>query len=182
LDELAAANLTLTADNARLRARLGMNSKNSSKPPSSDGYTKPAPKSRRCRSGKKPGKQPGAPGKNLAPVVDPDEIVNHSPDHCEGCGDDLTDAPITGEVRRQVFGLPPVKMRTVEHRVERPMPIRLLRCGPFSLKLVHGSGPSILKPGALPSLPPPVRQMALVNALGIRSRDEDEPASEDSDD
>jgi regulator of replication initiation timing len=36
LDELAAANLTLTADNARLRARLGMNSKNSSKPPSSD--------------------------------------------------------------------------------------------------------------------------------------------------
>jgi len=119
LDELAAANFTLTADNARLRATLGMNSKNSSKPPSSDGYTKPAPKSRRRRSGKKLGKQPGAPGKNLAPVVDPDEIVNHSPDHYEGCGDDLTDAPITGEVRRQVFDLPPVKVRTVEHRVER---------------------------------------------------------------
>lgn len=125
MDDLAAANLTLTADNARLRARLGMNSKNSSKPPSSDGYTKPAPKSRRRRSGKKPGKQPGAPGKNLAPVTDPDEIVNHTPDHCEGCGDDLGDAPVTGEVRRQVFDLPPVEVRTVEHRAER----RRCHCG-----------------------------------------------------
>jgi hypothetical protein len=46
--------LTRTADNAQLRARLGMNSKNSLKPPPSDGCTKPAPKSRRQRSGKKP--------------------------------------------------------------------------------------------------------------------------------
>ena len=119
LDELAAANVVLTADNARLRARLGMNSKNSSKPPSSDGYTKPAPKSRRRRSGKKPGKQPGALGKNLPPVADPDEIINHTPDHCEGCGDDLSDSPVTGEVRRQVFDLPPVVVATVEHRAQR---------------------------------------------------------------
>ena len=119
LDELAAANLTLTADNARLRARLGMNSKNSSKPPSSDGYAKPAPKSRRRRSGKKPGKQPGAAGKNLAPVAEPDEIVEHVPERCEGCGDDLRCAPVTGEVRRQVFDLPPVVVATVEHRAQR---------------------------------------------------------------
>src|SRR5450830_1319995 len=109
--DLAAATLTLTTDNARLRASRGMNSTNSSKPPSSDGYTKPAPKSRRRRSGKKPGKQPGAAGKNLAPVTDPDEIINHTPDHCEGCGDNLGDAPVTGEVRRQVFDLPPVAQR-----------------------------------------------------------------------
>jgi transposase len=119
LEELAAANVILTADNARLRARLGLNSQNSSKPPSSDGYTKPAPKSRRSRSGKKPGKQPGAPGKNLAPVVDPDEIVDHAPDHCEGCGNDLGDAPVTGVVRRRVFDLPPVEVTTVEHRAQR---------------------------------------------------------------
>lgn len=119
LNEMSATILTLTADNARLRARLGMNSKNSSKPPSSDGYTKPAPKSRRQRSGKKPGKQPGAPGKNLAPVEVPDEIVDHTPDHCEGCGDDLFGAPVTGEVRRQVFDLPPVEVATVEHRAQR---------------------------------------------------------------
>jgi transposase len=96
-----------------------MNSKNSSKPPSSDGYTKPAPKSRRQRSGKKAGKQPGALGKNLAPVEDPDEIVDHTPDHCEGCGDDLFGAPVTGEVKRQVFDLPPVEVATVEHRAQR---------------------------------------------------------------
>jgi hypothetical protein len=69
-----------------------MNSKNSSKPPSSDGYAKPTPKSRRRRSGKKPGKQPGAPGKNLPPVADPDEVVDHRPDHFEACGDDLDGA------------------------------------------------------------------------------------------
>ena len=119
MDELAAANVILTADNARLRARLGINSKNSSKPPSSDGYAKPAPKSRRRRSGKKPGKQPGTPGKNLAPLADPDEINDHTPDHCEGCGDDLSDSPVTGEVRRQVFDLPPVVVATVEHRAQR---------------------------------------------------------------
>jgi len=51
----------LMAEIAELRARLNMNSRNSSKPPSSDGYAKPAPKSRRKRSGKKPGKQPGDP-------------------------------------------------------------------------------------------------------------------------
>lgn len=96
-----------------------MNSKNSSKPPSSDGYAKPSPKSRRGRSGKKPGKQPGAPGKNLAPVTDPDEIVDHPPDHCEECGDDLADSPVTGEIRRQVFDLPPVEVTTVEHRAQR---------------------------------------------------------------
>ena len=125
LDELAAANLTLTADNARLRARLGLNSKNSSKPPSSDGYVKPAPKSRRRRSGKKPGKQPGAPGKNLPPVPEPDTIINHEPDRCEGCGESLLGAPVVGDVRRQVFDLPPVFVASTEHRAER----RRCHCG-----------------------------------------------------
>lgn len=38
-----------------LRRQLGQNSQNSSKPPSSDGYNKPTPKSQRTKSGKKPG-------------------------------------------------------------------------------------------------------------------------------
>ena len=39
----------LTVEMAELRARLAMNSRNSSKPPSSDGYAEAAPKSRRVR-------------------------------------------------------------------------------------------------------------------------------------
>lgn len=46
----------LTVELVELKACLDMNSRNSSKSPSSDGYAKPAPKSRRARSGKKPGK------------------------------------------------------------------------------------------------------------------------------
>ena len=125
LDELLAANLALRAENAELRARLKLNSKNSSKPPSSDGYAKPAPKSRRRRSGNKPGKQPGTPGKNLAQIEDPDAIVNHVPDHCERCGNSLGAAPVTGVIRRQVFELPPVKVVVTEHRAER----RKCACG-----------------------------------------------------
>jgi transposase len=98
----------LVLEVAQLKARLGMNSKNSSKPASSDGYSKPSPKSRRGRSGNKPGKQPGAPGHNLAAAADPEIVVDHVPDRCGRCGNDLADAPVTGEVRRQVFDLPPV--------------------------------------------------------------------------
>lgn len=123
VSEQAEMIVRLIAENAELRARLGVNSKNSSKPPSSDGYTKPAPKSRRGRSGNKPGKQPGAPGHNLAAAADPDIVVDHVPGRCGGCGNDLAGAPVTGEVRRQVFDLPPVQATVTEHRAQRR------RCG-----------------------------------------------------
>jgi transposase len=102
-----------------LRARLGMNSRNSSKPPSSDGYVKPAPKSRRTRSGKKPGKQPGDPGHHLAQRLDPDVTVTHSPTSCERCGQGLEGAPPSGVITRQVFDLPAVSLTCTEHRALR---------------------------------------------------------------
>jgi len=113
------------AEIAELRARLNMNSRNSSKPPSSDGYAKPAPKSRRKRSGKKPGKQPGDPGRHLAQRSDPDVTKVHPPSTCESCGSDLGDARVTGRVVRQVFDLPPVALFCTEHQAER----RRCRCG-----------------------------------------------------
>ena len=108
-----------------LRARLGMNSRNSSKPPSSDGYEKPAPKSRRVRSGKKPGKQPGDPGHHLAQRADPDATKIHRPPNCSKCGEDLSDAEVSGIITRQVFDLPPVALFCTEHRAER----KRCRCG-----------------------------------------------------
>ncbi|WP_448070459.1 DUF6444 domain-containing protein [Georgenia yuyongxinii] len=110
----------LVARVAELEARLGKNSRNSSKPPSSDdAFTKPAPKSLRRPSGRKPGKQAGDPGKALASVEVPDEVVVHTPMACGGCGADLTEAPVVGEQARQVFDLPPVEVIVTEHRAEQ---------------------------------------------------------------
>ena len=68
-----------------LKEQLNKNSKNSSKPPSSDGFKKPAPKSLRKPSGKKVGGQNGHPGTHLAVITAPDETIKHMPSACEGC-------------------------------------------------------------------------------------------------
>jgi transposase len=106
----------LTARVAELERRLGLNSRNSSKPPSSDGLSKPPPKSLRKGSGRRPGKQPGAPGSALRQVAVPDEVVEHRPDRCRGCAAGLADAVAVGVGVRQVFDLPPTRLRVTEHR------------------------------------------------------------------
>jgi hypothetical protein len=58
----------LAAENVELRRRLGSDSSNSSRPPSSDSpYDKPRPRPSglRGRSGRKPGKQPAEPASAL---------------------------------------------------------------------------------------------------------------------
>jgi transposase len=108
----------LQAEVADLKRQLGQNSRNSSKPPSSDSpFVKPAPKSLRGKSGKKPGGQLGHPGSTLALVDDPNERLRHEPGPCTGCGADLADAPEVGVERRQVFDLPPMTVRVTEHQL-----------------------------------------------------------------
>jgi transposase len=109
---------------AELQRRLGQNSRNSSLPPSSDRFTTPKPQ-RRKRSGRKPGKQPGAPGANLSVVADPDEVVDHVPGTCDGCGAGLAGAEAAGMIARQVHDIPVVGVRVVEHRLHR----RACGCG-----------------------------------------------------
>lgn len=122
--QLAQANAViaeLRAENAELRARLGMDSRNSSKPPSTDSpFDKPIPRSLRRGGGRKPGGQPGHPGSTLLQVADPDEVVVHEPRSCPGCGRCLAGRPVSGVTRRQEFDIPPVRVRVTEHRlVER---------------------------------------------------------------
>lgn len=75
----------LSEENARLREQINKNSNNSSKPPSSDGFNKPNPKSLRKPSGKKQGAQKGHEGKGLSITQSPDETIRHIPSKCTGC-------------------------------------------------------------------------------------------------
>ena len=80
-EQLAAAQAKI----AELEERVNKNSQNSSKPPSTDGYQKPAPKSLRKPTGKKPGGQPGHKGSTLRIDKEPTETVCHMPEKCAGC-------------------------------------------------------------------------------------------------
>ena len=69
----------------KLQEQLNKNSRNSSMPPSSDGYKKPAPKSLRQTSGKKVGGQKGHKGQTLKITTKPDTVIPHFPSACSGC-------------------------------------------------------------------------------------------------
>ena len=102
---------------AELEARLNQDPRNSSKPPRSEGLTKPAPNPRslRKRSGRKPGGQDGHKGATLTPTARPDREIRHEP-ACGGrCGAGLADRPATAVERRQVFDLQPVRAEVTEH-------------------------------------------------------------------
>src|SRR5712672_94526 len=85
---LRAENAALTGRLAELERRLGLNSSNSGKPPSSDGLKKPARvSSLREPSGKKSGGQKGHPGETLCRTETPDATIDHYPEACAACGE-----------------------------------------------------------------------------------------------
>jgi len=102
---------------AELEARLGQTPRNSSRPPSSEGLAKPAPRSLRKKSGRKPGGQDGHKGTTLAQAARPDREVRHEPGCCGRCGAGLAGRPVTAVERRQVFDLPPVRAEVTEHQL-----------------------------------------------------------------
>src|SRR5215218_3507560 len=106
----------LKAEIAELRERLGQNSSNSSKPPSSDppGY-KPSP--RHEPKGRKCGGQPGHQGstRRLLPAAEVDHLVELKPTACAGGGRKLQGADPAPE-RRQVSEVPPVRVEVTEYR------------------------------------------------------------------
>jgi len=107
----------------RLEAEQRRNSDNSSVPPSADpGAAKRRPQGKGKRSGRGAGGQPGHPGagRGLLEIEQVDEVVEHLPCRCAGCGASLEDEPALGRARRhQVCELPDVSVRVTEHRLAR---------------------------------------------------------------
>jgi len=98
----------------QLQSQLHKNSRNSSKPPSSDGLNKPAPKSLRIAGEKPTGGQKGHPGSTLCKATEPDNIVVHDvPDHCQACQQKLPFAYVSET--RQVLELPGLQFEVTEH-------------------------------------------------------------------
>jgi transposase len=105
----------LTARVADLEGRLAKNSRNSSKPPSSDGF-KPQPKSQRKAKQKPSGGQKGHAGRTLKQVAEADHIESHAPpSHCDVCHRPLSDMVVVET--RQVFDIPFLHHEVTEHQL-----------------------------------------------------------------
>ncbi len=134
----------LEAENAELRRRLGLDSTNSHKPPSSDGYQKKTvtssdgyqkktvtpgiPKEK----GRRNGGQEGHPGRTLIAVADPDRVEVHRPGQCQCCGRRFTaDDPYEVVQRRQVFDLPEPKLEVIEQQLGQITCCGVAQCGDY---------------------------------------------------
>ena len=100
-----------------LEAEQAKDSHNSSLPPSSDRFVRPA-KSLRKKSGRKPGGQKGHRGYHLQQVQTPDQVLIHAVERCERCQQDLREQPAERPERRQVIDLPVKRLWVSEHQVE----------------------------------------------------------------
>ena len=102
-----------------LQARLAKSSRNSSKPPSSDGYGKVKRTESLRKSGDKPnGGQPGHEGQTLMASEHPDRVETHEVPSCAHCQASLADIDSVGYEERQVFEIPAIRIEVTAHRAE----------------------------------------------------------------
>src|SRR5207245_3475416 len=106
---------SLEQANARIKPLEGQAAKdshNSSKPPSTNGFKEPVRKTQSLRekSGKHSGGQPGHTGSTLMMVPQPDQTILLTPEHCQQCHQDLSQAWLCRRERVQVFDMPTVEL------------------------------------------------------------------------
>ena len=144
LDANAELSANLKAAQSRiteLEALLRTNSRNSSKPPSTDGLRRATPPKK--ATGRKVGGQPGHKGiaKDLVPEDQVDKIVDLDPEKCVHCSSPLEEAPRLDAEIRQFTELPPAKPVVTHIKLYRK---RCSKCGGFSrAKLPVGSPPRL---------------------------------------
>jgi transposase len=111
----------LKAENEQLRARLGQNSSNSHKPPSSDNPAdRGARRGEKPASGRKRGGQPGHKGTRRELLTPTKPVVHCYPTCCRRCGKGLPRRPDADPIRHQTVDLPPITPVVAEwdlHRV-----------------------------------------------------------------
>lgn len=117
-DQMAQNILILLERMQVLEDQLAKNSHNSNKPPSSDGFNKPSPKSQHKRHGRKSGGQPGHTGYTLRAVEEPDHIEIHALKICHYCQAPLESEAVKRYEKRQVFDLPKIQLEVTEHQTE----------------------------------------------------------------
>jgi transposase len=109
-----------------LERRLGLNSTNSSKPPSSDGLKKQKRTSSSRKKGQRPsGGQKGHKGSTLEQVETPDQVIIHAASVCSACQASLEETPVSGVITRQVFDITEPKLEVTEHQSE----VKVCQCG-----------------------------------------------------
>lgn len=101
-----------------LEDQIAKNSGKSSKPPSSDGFNRPSPKSLRKRSRKNSGGQPGHIGYSLKAVEKPEHVKVHRVEQCSQCHVSLKRVKANRIEKRQVFDVPRVHVEVTEHQAK----------------------------------------------------------------
>lgn len=119
-----------------LESKVNKNSQNSSKPPTTDIFRNNQNNSRE-KSGKKPGGQMGHEPHKLQLSDKPDEIIVHKAERCSYCNSSLKNTPVIELEKRQIFEIPVIKLKVIEHQSE----VKLCMCcnhltkGKFPLEL-----------------------------------------------
>ena len=138
IDIIAELRDVIQKQEARIQAledQIAKNSRNSGKPPSSDGLKK-KPRSLREKGTRKPGGQKGHKGKTLEMVSDPDHVVRHALVSCPHCQTDVSAVSVERVEKRQVFDVPEVRIEVTEHQGE----VKRCPCCQHAIKTAFPSG------------------------------------------